>query len=103
MSDRTLTIMAVLFVSVVLGILLYRGYLDDQPVREKQADEIQSPEPKRLTSVIAKSTSCSRAGGGRTQIQGYVENTGNVTLATMAAREAPSNDARGGEAGDQGQ
>ena len=79
MNDRSLTILATVLVSVVLGILLFRAYVGDPPPEEKPSDEIQTREPKRLTSVSAKSTSCTRV-AGRTQIHGYVENTGNVTL-----------------------
>lgn len=79
MTDKSITILAVVLVALVLGILLFRVYVEEPPVRERHVNELQSTEPKRQTSVIAKSTSCSRV-GGRTQVHGYVENTGNVTL-----------------------
>ncbi len=85
MSDRSLTIIAVVLILFVLGTLLYRSYVDEPPVTVRFADEIQSTEPIRLTSVAAKSNSCSRV-GRRTQIQGYVENTGNVTLTMVTVQ-----------------
>ncbi len=85
MSDRSLTILAIVVISFVLGTLLYRSYEDEPPVTAKYVDEIQSAEPQRLTSVAAKSTSCSRV-GSRTQIKGYVENTGNVTLTMVTVQ-----------------
>jgi hypothetical protein len=85
MSDRTLTAIAIVLILAVLGVLLYRAYLMDKPVLKKPADKIQADEPKRLTSVIARSTSCSRV-GGRTQIRGYVENTGNVALSMVTVQ-----------------
>ena len=85
MSDRFLTIIAIVLISFVLGTLLYRSYEDEPPVTATYVDEIQSAEPQRLTSVAAKSTSCSRV-GSRTQIKGFVENTGNVTLTMVTVQ-----------------
>ena len=85
MSDRSLTIIAIVLISFVMGTLLYRSYMDEPSVTARFTEEIQSTEPKRLTSVAAKSTSCSRV-GRRTQIQGYVENTGNVTLTMVTVQ-----------------
>lgn len=92
MSDRSLTIITMVLVSIVLGVLLSRAYLQESPVAHGQVDETEVVEPKRFTRVSARSTSCSRV-AGRTQIKGYVENTGNVTLSMVTVQSLWKNDA----------
>jgi hypothetical protein len=82
MTDRSLTIVAVLAVSLVVGWLLFRGYVQTKPPSEIVLEEPQSIETKRVSRVRARVKECSRVGQS-TRLSGSVENTGNTSLSLV--------------------
>lgn len=92
MTDRSMTIIGVLMVSIAIGWLLYGVYLQPEVNNERVAPEAQKNEPRRISRVKATVRDCTRI-GHRTRILGTVRNTGNVTLSLVTVQSLWKNDA----------
>jgi hypothetical protein len=93
MSDRALTIIAVLSILVVVGGLLWRSLPDSTSEEtESKLDQEVTIAPKSISRVIAKVQDCSQV-GHRTRLTGYVVNTGNTTLSLVTVQSLWKNNA----------
>ncbi len=80
MSDKSLTILIVLMVIVLVGALIFREHWPDVEVQVTNSSAVEEVSPKRQPSLRAVMTDCGKV-GEMTRIEGYVQNTGTVSLA----------------------
>ena len=80
MKDRSLTLLIAGVVVVVLGVLMFRAYVEPEKEPEKAVAPVveQKGEPRR-TSAWAILRECGKS-NNRIEARGYIENTGNVDL-----------------------
>ncbi len=79
MSNRALAALIVIVVLLVLGGLLYRAYFMDEAVEPGVLAPTEEKSEQRRPRVKVVVTACRRV-YGRTEMEGYVENTGSVDL-----------------------
>ncbi len=90
LTDRSLTWIAIVTITLVLGVMIYRGYWKDRESagEDRRPVEVQEEE-KPVTAVIARVRECNQLAGQAArsiELLGYVRNTGNTTLSLVTVQ-----------------
>jgi len=92
-SDRAITIVAGIFIFIIVGGLLFRSLPESNTTASKGDLEAElETAPKQISRVMARVEDCSQV-GHRTRLKGYVVNTGNSTLSLVTVQSIWKNSA----------
>lgn len=79
MSNRGLTALIIVVIALAFSFLLYRTWFVAEPSPEQSGPAEAVKDEARKPRIRVVMTRCARV-AGRTELEGYVENTGTVTL-----------------------